>query len=143
MENLEEMIKVNDETQENNGEFNMSFQPQDEEQLIGFAKWLKAREHHSIIKARWTLGLKINESGDAVYGENTAGRIAEEVGYSKSTVNKSRKFAQMYSTEQVSSLLNGSFSLSWRPLKGPCQEKTPRPRKKVYFFLQGRHPERN
>jgi hypothetical protein len=94
----------------------MSFQPQNEEQLIGFAKWLKSREHHSIIKARWTLGSKINESGDAVYGEDTAGRIAEEVGYSKSTVNKSRKFARMYSTEQVSIMLNGSFSLSWRDI---------------------------
>jgi len=104
----------NDETFESGTVFNMSFQPQNEEQLIGFAKWLKSREHHSIIKARWTLGSKINESGDAVYGEDTAGRIAEEVGYSKSTVNKSRKFARMYSTEQVSIMLNGSFSLSWR-----------------------------
>ena len=81
MENLEKMINENDQTNENNSVFNTSFQPQNEEQLIEFAKWLKSREHHSVIKTRWTLGKKINESGGFVYGENTAGRIAEEVGY--------------------------------------------------------------
>jgi hypothetical protein len=116
MENLEEMIKENDQTNENNSVFNTSFQPQSEDQLIEFAKWLKSREHHSIIKSRWTLGQKINDSGGTVYGEDTAGRIAEEVGYSKSTIIKSRKFARMYSASQVSTLLNGFFSLSWRDI---------------------------
>ena len=116
MSNDEIVSDRNDETIESGTRYNMSFQPQNEEQLIEFAKWLKSREHHSIIKARWTLGSKINENEEAVYGEDTAGRIADEAGYSKSTVNKSRKFARMYSPEQVSTLLNGSYSLSWRDI---------------------------
>jgi len=38
------------------------------------------------------------------------------VGYSKSTVHKSLKFAKGYSDEQLASLLNGPFSLSWRDI---------------------------
>ena len=75
MSSNEIVSNLNDGTFESGTVFNMSFQPQNEEQLIGFAKWLKSREHHSIIKAKWTLGSKINESGDAVYGEDTAGLL--------------------------------------------------------------------
>jgi hypothetical protein len=97
-------------------EFTLNFEPQNEDQLIEYAKWLKSREHQSVIKLRWFLGRKIDGSGDSVYGENTAGRIAEEVGYSKSTVQKSLKFAKAYSNEDLTSLLNGPFSLSWRDI---------------------------
>jgi hypothetical protein len=114
MSNNEQLSSGNGGMSESDAVFNMSFQPQTEEQLIAFAKWLKSREQQSVIKSRWTLGQKINQSGDTVYGENTAGRIAEEVGYSESTIQKSRKFARIYSNSQIGTLLHGPFSLSWR-----------------------------
>lgn len=114
MSNQDELNKGKGGTPESAAEFNLNFQPRTEDELIGFAKWLKSREHQSVVKLRWYLGQKIDQSGETVYGENTAGRIAEEVGYSKSTVHKSRKFAQLYSNEQITSLLKGPFSLSWR-----------------------------
>lgn len=97
-------------------EFTLNFEPQNEDQLIEYAKWLKSRENQSVIKLRWFLGKKIEQSGETVYGENTAGRIAEEVGYSKSTVQKSLKFARVYSNGQLTSLLDGRFLLSWRDI---------------------------
>jgi hypothetical protein len=114
MLNIEEMINVNGDTPESAVEFTLNFEPQTEQELIEFANWLISREHQSVIKSRWTLGQKINQSGDTVYGENTAGRISEEVGYSESTIQKSRKFARIYSNSQIDTLLHGPFSLSWR-----------------------------
>ena len=96
--------------------FNLNFKPETEDQFIEFFKWLKSREHQSVIKLHWTLGKKIEEAGETVYGQNTAGRIAEEVGYSKSTVHKSRRLARDYSAEQVALLLNGQFPISWRDI---------------------------
>ena len=106
----------NGDTLESVVDINVNYQPQTEDALIEYGKWLKAREHHSVIKSRWLFGRAIDRSGETVYGENTAGRIAEEVGYSKSTVHKSFKFARKYSNEQLASLLNGPFSLSWRDI---------------------------
>jgi hypothetical protein len=116
MSNEEELKSGNGGTPESAVEITLNFEPQTEQELIEFAKWLKSREHQSVIKLRWFLGQKINGSGNSVYGENTAGRIAEEVGFSKSTVHKSRKFARKYSQDQLSSLLDGPFSLSWRDI---------------------------
>ena len=106
----------NDGTPESAVEFNLNFKPETEDQFVEFVKWLKSREHQSIIKLHWILGKNIEEAGEAVYGQNTAGRIAAEVGISKSTVHKSRRFARDYSPEQVALLLNGQFSLSWRDI---------------------------
>ena len=114
MSNEEEVNNGNGGTPESAAEITLNFEPQTEQQLIEYAKWIKSREHQSIVKLRWYLGQKIKGSGDSVYGQNTAGRIADEVGYSKSTVHKSLKFARKYSTEQLASLVNGPFSLSWR-----------------------------
>ena len=114
MSNEEEFKSGNGGTPESAVEFTLNFEPQTEQELIEFANWLISREHQSVIKSRWTLGQKINQSGDTVYGENTAGRIAEEVGYSESTIQKSRKFARIYSNSQIDTLLHGPFSLSWR-----------------------------
>jgi len=116
MSNQEEPENGNGGTPASAAEITLNFEPQTEDQLIEYAKWLKTREHQSVIKLRWFLGQKIKESGDSVYGQDTAGRIAEEVGYSKSTVQKSLKFAREYSSEQLASLLNGPFSLSWRDI---------------------------
>jgi len=52
MQNFQNSNHESNDRSERNGDFNMSFQPQNAEQLIGFAKWLKSREHHSIIKSR-------------------------------------------------------------------------------------------
>jgi len=116
MSNQEAQENGNGGTPESAAEITLNFEPQTEDQLIDFAKWLKTREHQSVVKLRWYLGHKIHGSGDSVYGQDTAGRIAEEVGYSKSTVHKSLKFAKGYSDEQLASLLNGPFSLSWRDI---------------------------
>jgi hypothetical protein len=114
MTDQETLEKGNGGTPESATEITLNFEPQTEQELIEYAKWLKTREHQSVIKLRWFLGHKIDGSGDSVYGQDTAGRIAEEVGYSKSTVHKSLKFAKGYSNEDLTSLLNGGFSLSWR-----------------------------
>jgi cell fate (sporulation/competence/biofilm development) regulator YlbF (YheA/YmcA/DUF963 family) len=58
----------------------------------------------------------INRSGETVYGDNTAGRIAEEVGYSKSTIHKCKQFGEKYDEQQKESLLNGPLLLSWRDI---------------------------
>ena len=116
MSNHEATNTGNGDTPESVVEFNLNFKPETEDQFIEFAKWLKSREHQSIIKLHWTLGKNIEEAGEVVYGQNTAGRIAAEVGISKSTVHKSRRFARDYSPEQVALLLNGQFSLSWRDI---------------------------
>jgi hypothetical protein len=116
MSNQETVGNDNGGTPESAVEFTLNFEPQTEDQLIEYAKWLKSRENQSVIKLRWFLGKKIEQSGETVYGENTSGRIAEEVGYSQSTVQKSLKFAKEYSNENLTSLLNGSFSLSWRDI---------------------------
>jgi hypothetical protein len=114
MSNQEAQESGNGGTPESAAEITLNFEPQTEQELIEYAKWLKTREHQSVVKLRWYLGHKIDGSGDSVYGQDTAGRIAEEVGYSKSTVHKSLKFAREYSNDQLASLLNGPFSLSWR-----------------------------
>jgi hypothetical protein len=114
MSNQEAQENGNGGTPESAAEITLNFEPQTEQELIEYAKWLKTREHQSVVKLRWYLGHKIDGSGDSVYGQDTAGLIAEEVGYSKSTVHKSLKFAREYSNDQLASLLNGPFSLSWR-----------------------------
>ena len=116
MSNQETLENGNGGTPESAAEITLNFEPQTEQELIEYAKWLKTREYQSVVKLRWYLGHKIDGCGDSVYGQDTAGRIAEEVGCSKSTVQKSLKFAKGYSSEQLASLLNGSFSLSWRDI---------------------------
>jgi len=103
-------------TPESAAEFSMDFQPETEDQLIGLAKWLRSGEQVSLINSRWVLGDRINRSNETVYGENTIGKIAAEADYSLSTINKCRRFAEKYSVEQKTSLLSGSFILSWRDI---------------------------
>jgi len=116
MSNQEELNRDNGGTPRSAVEFTLNFQPQTEDQLIGFAKWLRAGEQGLIVNSRWVLGDRINQSNETVYGEDTIGKIAAEAGYSKSTIHKSKQFAQMYSCDQKESLLNGSFVLSWRDI---------------------------
>jgi hypothetical protein len=95
-------------------EINADYQAHTVEELIDCGKRLKAREFKSVIESRWLFGCVINRSGETVYGDNTAGRIAEEVGYSKSTIHKCKQFGEKYDEQQKESLLNGPFLLSWR-----------------------------
>jgi len=97
-------------------EFSMDFKPETVADIIKFATWMRAGEQGSIIESRWTLGDRINQLNESVYGEDTIGRIAAESGYSTSTIHKCKKFAEKYSSEQKASLLNGSFILSWRDI---------------------------
>ena len=138
MSNQEAQENGNGGTPEGAVEINANFEPLTEDQLIGFAKWLKAREHHSVIKSRWLFGRAINRSSETVYGENTAGRIAEEVGYSKSTVHKSREFAQKYSDEQLASLLDGPFLIFWRDV---AQNLSVSPEDFLRTYHESRNPE--
>ena len=64
MSNEEALENGNGGTPESAVEFTLNFEPQTEDQLIGFAKWLKSREHQSVVKLRWFLGHKIDGSGD-------------------------------------------------------------------------------
>jgi hypothetical protein len=116
MSNQEELNRGNGGTPRSAVEFTLDFEPQTEDQLIGFAKWLRAGEQGLIVNYRWVLGDRINQSNETVYGEDTIGKIAAEAGYSKSTIHKSKQFAQRYSHDQKESLLNGSFVLSWRDI---------------------------
>ena len=95
-------------------EINADYQAQTVEELIDYGKRLKAREFKSVVESRWLFGRAINRSGETVYGDNTAGRIAEEVGYSKSTIHKCKRFGEKYDEQQKESLLDGPFVLSWR-----------------------------
>jgi len=116
MYQLQVLTTGNGDTPEGAVEFNLNFHPETEDQLISWAKWLKSGEEFSVIESRWILGDRINGSGPTVYGENTVGRIADEVGYSKSTVNKCRKFAENYTEAQKNQLTNGAFPLAWRDI---------------------------
>lgn len=138
MSNQEAQENGNGGTPESATEFNMNFIPETEDELIGLAKWFKSREHQSGIKLHRILGKRINEAGETVYGQNTAGRIASEVGYSKSTVHKSRRFAREYTDEQVALLLNGPFSLSWRDI---TQNQSVPPEDFVRTYRESRNPE--
>jgi len=95
-------------------EINADYQAETVEELIDCGKRLKAREFKSVIESRWLFGRVINRSGETVYGDNTAGRIAEEVGYAKSTIHKCKQFGEKYDEQQKELLLNGPFVLSWR-----------------------------
>jgi hypothetical protein len=116
MSNQEEVNNGNGGTPESAVEFTLNFEPQTEDQLIGFAKWLRSSEQGSLIDSRWVLGDRINQSNETVYGENTIGKIAAEAGYSPSTIHKCKRFAEKYSVEQKASLLSRSFVLSWRDI---------------------------
>jgi DNA-binding transcriptional regulator YhcF (GntR family) len=119
-------------------EFKMDFLPQTEDQLIGFAKWLRSREQVLILDSRWALGDRINRSNESVYGEDTIGKIAAEAGYSKSTVHKCKQFAEKYSVEQKASLLNGQFVLSWRDI---AQNLTIDPENLIQAYSESRDRE--
>ena len=114
MSDQEEVNNGNGGTSTGDVEINADYQAQTVEELIACGKRLKAREFKSVIESRWLFGRVINRSGETVYGDNTAGRIAEEVGYAKSTIHKCKQFGEKYDEQQKESLLNGPFVLSWR-----------------------------
>jgi hypothetical protein len=48
------------------------------------------------------------------YGKDKQQRLANETGFSKSTLYKCRQFAIKYSAEKADELFKGRFPLSWR-----------------------------
>lgn len=103
-------------TPESAAEFNIDFPPETEDQLFGFAKWLKCNEENSHIRNRHQLGKAINNVYKKNYANDDLQKIADASGYSKSTLHKACQFAEIFSDEKVSELLRGSFPISWRDI---------------------------
>jgi len=53
MSNQEAQENGNGGTPESAAEITLNFEPRTEDQLIDFAKWIKTREHQSVVKLRW------------------------------------------------------------------------------------------
>ena len=53
MSNQETLENGNGGTPESAAEITLNFEPQTEQELIEYAKWLKTREHQSVVKLRW------------------------------------------------------------------------------------------
>jgi hypothetical protein len=85
-----------------------------EKELFNWIQRLKSVEERSILQNRWDLGTVIIRFYDKEYGKDKLQKISDEVGYSKSTLHKACKFARNFTVEQLRTLKEGDFSLSWR-----------------------------
>ena len=89
-----------------------------EEDLCDHLKRMRAQEVGDGIRLKWELGETIRDhyKAERDYGYDQLGKIARKSGWSKSTLQKTCKFAEKYTNEQVEVMLQGTFSLAWRDI---------------------------
>ena len=88
--------------------------PQNEDELIERLKYFKANEDITTVRNYYALGQMIFGFYKKEYGKDKQQKLANETGFSKSTLYKCRQFAIKYPPEKVDQLFKGRFPLSWR-----------------------------
>jgi len=88
--------------------------PQNENELIERLKWFKQQEDVTTVRNYYALGKMIYAFYQKEYGKDKQQKLANETGFSKSTLYKCRQFAIKYSAEKADELFKGRFPLSWR-----------------------------
>ncbi|MBP1711578.1 MAG: hypothetical protein H6Q49_1780 [Deltaproteobacteria bacterium] len=99
---------------ENSVETKSFIVPQNENELIERLKWFKQQEDVSTVHNYYALGKMIFAFYQKEYGKDKQQKLANETGFSKSTLYKCRQFAIKYPAEKVDELFKGRFPLSWR-----------------------------
>ena len=99
---------------ENSVETKSFIVPQNENELIERLKYFKAHEDITTVRNYYALGKMIFAFYKKEYGKDKQQKLANETGFSKSTLYKCRQFAIKYPAEKVDELFKGRFPLSWR-----------------------------
>lgn len=96
--------------------FITEFEVKTESDLFEYVKRLKSHEENSNILTKHQLGKTIINFYNKKYGNDELQKIAEESGYSKSTLHKVCQFAKNFTDEKLAELLRGPFQISWRDI---------------------------
>lgn len=95
-------------------EFNTNhYHPESEQALIDYVNGQNSKLEMATILVKWEIGRCINSFYQGKYGTNELGKISEATGIGINSLQKMCRFARIYTTEQLQSLLKGNYTLTW------------------------------
>ena len=108
-----------------------NYQPETEEALIDYVVSQNNKLEVATILVKWEIGRSIKSFYQGKYGAHQLGKIAVATGIGRDNLNKMIKFAEQYTLEQLKTLIEGKFALSWN---GISQNLTVKPEKLIEVY---------
>jgi len=90
-----------------------NYQPESEEALIDYVVSQNNKLEVAIILVKWEIGRSIKSFYQGKYGARELEKIAVATGIGRDSLNKMIKFAEQYTLEQLKTLIEGKFAVSW------------------------------
>lgn len=109
----------------------IQYQPETEQALIDYVMHQNSKIEVATICVKWEIGRSINSFYQGKYGSHELEKIARATGIGRDNLNKMIRFAEQYTHEQLITLINGEYSLSWN---GISQNLSIKPEKLIEVY---------
>jgi len=110
---------------------NINYRPETEQALIDYVMHQNSKIEVATICVKWEIGRSINSFYQGKYGSHELEKIASATGIGRDNLNKMIRFAEQYTHEQLKTLIEGEYSLSWN---GISQNLSIKPEKLIEVY---------
>lgn len=109
----------------------INYQPETEQALIDYVIHQNDKIEVATICVKWEIGRSIKSFYQGKYASHELEKIARETGIGRDNLNKMIRFAEQYTHEQLITLIDGKYSLSWN---GISQNLSIKPEKLIEVY---------
>ncbi len=110
---------------------NIQYRPETEQALINYVMSQNDKIEVATICVKWEIGRSINSFYQGKYASHELEKIARATGIGRDNLNKMIRFAEQYTHEQLITLIDGEYSLSWN---GISQNLSIKPEKLIEVY---------